>query len=545
MPQASGVENLHPKYVVCIPDWRVVRDAHKGERHIKSLKEQYLPATSGMREMGMDTSQSEGTKMYKAYLERAVFPDLIKPAVNALVGVMHREPAEIKLPAALESMRENATLDGESLMVLLRRMNEEQLMTGRVGLLVDVPKGGPDVMPLIAVYEAETMINWDTSRRKDGRLAPDLIVLDETKDERTDRFTWQRLKKFLVLELAIPDEKGEVSGVPLPPKTNAMYRSQLIVPESEHDTREQVNRQTGVSSDDSPGKAVVPKLAGKTLDEIPFVFVGSIDLSPDPDQIPMLGLANISVTIYRGEADYRHSLFMQGQDTLITMGDNAAGEEGKSARRLVGAGAVINLPLGADAKYIGVNSTGLREQREALMNDRNRSAELGANLLSSAKAGSGREAAESLKIRVAARTATILTIVETGALGLQTALKIAAVWKGANPDEVSVTPNKDFIEDESVGQDFVALMTAKAGGGPISLKTIHNWMSVKDLTELTFEEEMQLISEEEPITPPPRAGDPAGDPNEEARLREEEEREEQEANTQREEEEARSRREGR
>jgi len=550
MTQASGVENLHPKYVVCVPDWRVVRDAHLGERHVKSLKQKYLPATSGMIQMGMTDSNSAGTKQYDAYILRAVFPDLIKPAVNALVGVMHREPAEIKLPSALEPMRENATLDGESLAVLLRRMNEEQLMTGRLGLLVDVPDGGPDVTPLLAFYEAETIINWDTSRRKDGRLRPDLIVLDETADERTDRFTWQRVKKFLVLELATPEQgESDIQGVPLPPGTDAMYRSQLVLPEREHDKREGVNRQTGISSDDSPKEAIVPKLGGRTLDEIPFVFVGSIDLSPDPDQIPMLGLANLSMTIYRGEADYRHSLFMQGQDTLVTIGDVTEGEEGTAGTKLVGAGAMLPLPLGADAKYIGVNSTGLREQREALMNDRNRSSELGANLLSSAKAGSGREAAESLKIRVAARTASLMTVVMTGAAGPEAALKAAAAWKGADPDEVSVTPNLDFIEDESVGIDFIALMTAKSEGAPISLQTIHEWMRQKDLTELSFDEEMQLISEEEPIIPPTRPGEPNA--QEEAdRLREEEEaeareREDEETRTQREQEATRLRREGR
>ncbi len=524
MPTASSVENLHPKYAVCVPDWRIVRDAHKGERHVKSLKLKYLPATSGMREMGMATADTEGSKMYEAYLMRAVFPDLVKPAINALVGVMHREPAEIKLPAALEPMRENATLDGESLMVLLRRMNEEQLMTGRLGLLVDVPNGGADVIPLIAFYEAETITNWDTSRRKDGRLRPDLIILDESAEVRRDRFTWQRIRKFLVLELATPEQgETDVQGVPLPPGTDAMYRSQLIIPDREHDIREGVNRQTGISSDDSPKEAIIPALGGKTLDEIPFVFVGSIDMSPDPDQIPMLGLAHLSFTIYRGEADYRHSLFLQGQDTLVTIGDIAEGTDGKTKRRLVGAGAVIDLPMGADAKYVGVNSQGLREQREALQNDRNRSAELGANLLSSAKAGSGREAAESLKIRVAARTATLMSVVQTGAAGLEAALKMAAIWKGANPDEVSVTPNMDFIEDESIGEDFIALMTAKTGGAPVSLQTIHEWMRAKDITKLDFDTEMQLISEEEPIAPPPRSGD-TNDPDEEARLREEDER---------------------
>ena len=175
MSATSSVDTQHPLYVKRAPDWKLVRDCAEGERKVKSERLTYLPATSGMRDLGMDNPKMEGSLLYEAYITRAVFPELVQPAINALVGVMHREPADIQLPAGLEDMRENATPEGESLQVLLRRINEQQLLTGRIGLLVDVPAGGPEVVPYIVCYEAETIINWDQSRRQDGRDRADLV----------------------------------------------------------------------------------------------------------------------------------------------------------------------------------------------------------------------------------------------------------------------------------------------------------------------------------------------------------------------------------
>lgn len=492
MSSTSSVDTKHPQYLKALPNWTVTRDCVEGEPQIKSRRLTYLPATSGMRAKGMDTPQQEGALMYEAYLTRAVFPELVRPAVNALVGVMHREPATIQLPKALEGMRNNATPQGESLQTLLMRINEQQLITGRIGLLVDVPGGGADVVPYIAPYEAEAIPNWDTSRRADGRQKPDMVVLDETCDERTSRFGWERVEKYLVLDLAVP-EPDNPDGITT---AKPVYRSQLIVREMQNAKGEGKNRQTNVVAVDSPKTAVMPSLAGRTLDEIPFVFIGSVDLSPMPDQIPMLALARLCLTIYRGEADYRHTLFMQGQDTLVTIGDTPA-DSGNPHKRIVGSGASIDLPQGGDAKYIGVSSNGLAEQRQAIENDRNRASELGANLLSSSKAGS-KEAEETLKIRVAARTATLITVVKAGAEGLQQALRIAAVWKGADPEEVIVTPNMDFVEDSFAPSDLVDMMTAKRLGAPIALQSVHAWMKDKDVTALEFDEELRLIDEEEP-----------------------------------------------
>ena len=47
------LSSKHPRYADAAPDWKKVRDTHAGERRVKELGTEYLPATSGMIAAGM------------------------------------------------------------------------------------------------------------------------------------------------------------------------------------------------------------------------------------------------------------------------------------------------------------------------------------------------------------------------------------------------------------------------------------------------------------------------------------------------------------
>ncbi len=96
-------------------------------------------------------------------------------------------------------------------------------------------------------------------------------------------------------------------------------------------------------------------------------------------------------------------------------------------------------------------------------------------------------------------------IVTAGAKGLKMMLRFAAVWVDADPDEVSVKPNKDFVEDTLIGRDLVEIMTAKHLGAPLSERSVHALMRRKDLTRMEFEDEKDLIEDEDPVPIPPSA----------------------------------------
>lgn len=453
-------------------------DLYAGERAVKAKTTDYLPATKSMTLDGMGTGQV-GLEVYNAYLARAVFPDLVRIAVQTLGGLLHRKPPQIDLPSALEPMRESCTKHGESLEVLLRRINEHQMVTGRLGLLLDLPEF-PDPsnpLPYIALYNALSIRNWDDASEVEGESRLNLVVLDESSYIR-EGFEWEMKERYRVLRL------GELNA--LEGDGEAEYFAGLF-------------EGTEYVEEDM----IVPQLRGTSLQQIPFVFVNSKDLVPEPDAPPLEGLGAQALAIYRGEADYRQNLFMQGQDTLVVVGQ-ANGRDSKEGQPVrTGAGSMIQLDQGGDAKYIGVNSSGLSEQRQALAADRRRGEILAGQLMDNSSRG---ESGVALQTRLGAQTATINEIAISGAAALQKILRVAAEWMGANPEEVKVTPNLEFANHSITGQDAMDIMTARAMGAPLSIRSIHGLFAERGLTKMNYQQERELIEEENEEMPPPPVG---------------------------------------
>lgn len=474
-----SVDEKHPKYDLFVEDWQQMSDTYDGERVVKDAGTTYLFPTANMVADGMDNSNQPGYKAYEAYRQRAVFHDFVKDAITMMVDIMNRKPAQIKLPAKMEPLRERITAEGHSMRALLRDINYHQLLHSRFGLLVDVRSGeGPTALPYIATYEAPNIINWDTGKREDNKSDLDFLVLDETENERTG-FQWEEQDKFRVL-LAPDSELTSLLGEDKQGDADKFWAIPV----------------RGKDGNLANSTAIQPTIAGRGLSYIPFTFINAGDLESDPEAPVLIGLSNLTLAIYRGEADYRQTLFMQGQDTLVIIGAFMQDDDEDTLK--VGSGARIEVPLGGDAKYIGVSADGLQEQREALKADKEQAAERGARLLDFGD--TARQSGDALRIRVAARTTTLRTIAITAGEGLERSLKQIAEFVGANPDEVSVEPNLDFTDDAFTGQDVLEYMQAKALGAPLSLKTIHNNFRRKELTEKTFEEEMEEIEGERELT---------------------------------------------
>jgi Domain of unknown function (DUF4055) len=467
-----SISSKHPKYDEFYRDWLVMRDTYRGERVIKGKGLEYLPATSGMLLDGM-SGNSLGQQRYDAYKLRAVYPDCVGDAVEAMIGLMHSKPPVINLPSALMPLLEKATVSGEGLVNLLRRINEQQLITGRAGLLLDLPNNPEpnNPLPYLALYQAEDIYNWDDGAVDELSIPKlNLVVLNESEYERHDVFSWTFVEKYRVLSLGAL-QTNENTGV----YSTALFRN---------NTNEAFAQQVA----NTP--FITPSIRGKTLDVVPFVFINTKDIVPTPDDPPLLGLAQLALAIYRGEADYRQNLFMQGQDTLVVIG---SGEDNFR----IGSGATITLPQGGDAKFIGVTATGLAEQRQSLENDKMAAAHKAGQLIDTRSRD--KESGDALRIRVAAQTATLNQIAITGAAALENLLKIAATWVGANPDEVEITPSLDFTNTELSSKTLIELMTAKTMGAPLSRKSIHKLMQSKNLTDYGYDEEIEEIAEEEPF----------------------------------------------
>lgn len=474
-----GIDAKHPSYIKFQNDWLMLRDFYAGPQKVKDQGEKYLPATEGMRLDGLEKGKP-GYNAYEAYKSRARVPGYVKKAVEVIVGLLHQKEAIIELPPELEYLRNRASVNGEPLKALHRRINVEQVFTGRVGLLADMDEN-PDPAhpdPYIALYTAESIINWDdnTNLADFGKL--ELVVLDESGHKRINKFDWKEIKKYRILEMSgdTTDEAGTVTA-------KSVYRAGAFGNETVNPAYDQT-------------MMFPPMLRGGTLDFIPFVFINSKDLLPEPDEPPLKDLAETCKGIYQSEADYRQNLYMQAQDTLVVIGGvrNPTGVAGEGDAVRTGAGSRIDIDTGGDAKYIGVSGDGIAEQRLAIEADRKRAQVAAGELIQND--GSQMESGQALTTRFNAQTATLNQIATTGAAGLEASIKQIARWKGADETKVKVTPNTEFIDFAINGAEFKALMEAKDMGFPLAEESLHALAADRGLTVLDFVTEMKLVEKD-------------------------------------------------
>lgn len=454
----------HPSYSQYAKDWIFCRDFYKGEEHVKLQAEKYLPRTMAQI-FDWNTTSKEipspdtiGKLSYSRYVQRAGFFDGVRIAVEGYLGMLHRKPPQVTLPEKCAYLTDKFSATGDNLLTTLRLVNEEQLVTGRCGLLVDVAGNGD---PYVAFYNADTIVDWHVETTADEKGQTRFVVLDES-GYRVNGLTRTYVSEYRHLVLH-----------------NGVYKF-------------------GVSNSAEPGAIPVEQLVtfsykGQTLNQIPFTFINIKDNSVDVDKPPLLPVASKCATIYRTEADYRQTLHQQGQDTLVVKSLASSQVPGAGAPSVrVGTGAMIEVEFQGDAKYIGASSTGLPEQRLAITNDKMEAMQLAGQLAQTNN--NKEESGASLSTRLGTQTSILQQIANTGAQGLAKCCRIIAGLLGANEQDVNIVPNNEFIFVTFLGQDLLTIVQAIKEGAPLSAKSIHRLCQQRGLTVMSFEDEQTEMS---------------------------------------------------
>jgi hypothetical protein len=474
-----SVNFVHPRFTYFQDDWAQCRDCYRGERVIKDAGSKYLRPTSAMCLDGYPSTSSKGWYDYEGYKHRAAFYNYTKEAVSNYLGMLWYREGSVELPKRMEFLRDKATREGESIMQLWRNMHEEALITGRGGVMADMYPGLTLEEPntYLTMYKAENIRNWDEGEKDQVvRDSLNLVVLDESTPKRNSDFGWEELRQYRVLLLGDTEVNEASNG-------KAIYYNGLFKEEDAFDHN----------------AMIAPNYRGNTWKKIPFVFFNSKDIVADPDEPPMLNLSNKDLTIYRLDADYRQTLFLQGQHTLVIIGEGSTEEGGPEKEKPVrtGAGAVIRLANPqSDAKYIGITNAGLSEMRQALEDDK-RTAEVLSGSLTDPRSNE-KESGVAMQTRVAGQTASLLSIAHTVAEALQRGLRFIAEIMGENPEDVKVTPNTEFSAAKLAPKDLLDLQSAKNSGLPITEESVHQNIKRAGLTDKSYEDEKAQLDEEEP-----------------------------------------------
>lgn len=444
--QSSNVAS-HPQYTEFQPLWQQCLDCYVGEARIKEQSTTYLPKTSQQSSTG-----AIGAEFYEAYKCRSIFYDFFKKTTQDALGLLHREPTVFDIPSYLQNYLIKTSTDNDNINSFMRRIHEQQLLTGRVGLLLDIDEITKDFISVL--YCAERIINWDSTNSP-----PRWIILDESDnvvDTSTMSYSWKN--KYVLLAL---DE-----------------RDQYFISRFEN-----WNSALLLGGEDFE----YPEYKGKRMNKLPFTFCNASSIISDVELPPLLSLSNISLSLYRGSADYRQALFMQGQATLTFIGLSS-----KEIDEILSSGMGANNFLAtsvdsAKIEYVEVAGNGISEMRESQENLKDTARNLGVELINSG----GTESGTALNTRLTIRTANLRTMAETSALAVRNQLQYAIDWAGKT-DEIKVTPNIDFVDEKLSAEDLVKMHAVYVEGG-ITSQDYYKYISENDFTELPYEEWMKEL----------------------------------------------------
>ena len=455
----------------CIAGWERIKErslqqnTHYLKENNPELKaittfDQYIRPTDSMRRLG-----EMGYQRFCDYIYRAMYYNFPAEVSTQSLGLIETEPPVIELPSELESMRSNATITSESLVKVISIMNTEQIEMGRVGLLLEPSADG--LTPYnIGVYLAEAILDWNK------------IVLDDSNEIydwyklATDEYDDDEKQIFIILRL--------VDGVYTQYKTTNLNS----------------NYETTLAEDDGyiEGSLVSPQMAESTIDTIPFVIVNVCGLGADIERPYIESVADAALSLYRASAHLEDAIHWGGESTSFTKGYGL----GEDQNIYMGNGAVNKSNLEyADAKFVtmGVDGIAPRQQNHDRLYEH--CVSLGVDLLNK-----GPESGVALKVRSNVRTASLKNLSITGALGLQTLLRVGARWMGTDDTSVVIKANTTFADIRYSADDFVKMATM-LDMGSMRYRDMYNLQVKNNITSAeTFEEwENDLPEKEEP--PPP------------------------------------------
>lgn len=446
MAHESMVTAIHPAYSDAIESWRICRDAYDGEGAIKGRgrRESYLPRLGGQE--GRD---------YENYISRAVFFPVMGTVVNGRVGQVFNKPPQFEMHESLiewgtgEITKERATLSGA-----IKSALSEVLVTGRVGVLVDLPLDGG--MPYLCNYKAEDVIGW----RKVGDEVVSLTLLEHPVESGYEEDGGYRMAQVAQYRFLTLGEDGVYVQQVFREKEGAL----LMVEEHQ------------------------PTINGVPLDFLPFTFVNASDTSSAVDKPPLLDMATLNVAHYRNSADYEQVLHMLAVPTPY--GTGIDDDEGLETLGPLEFKAIRNenAKLGL-LEFSGAGTAALKEAMEEKMAVMTA---IGGALVQGKR--SQVETAETARIRAASENSTLETICESLEQGFEQVLRHVGLWMGIE-EVVTIRINRDFINEQWSPAELKAITEAELMG-VISKETAFYQRQLLELYPegRTFEEEQDLIA---------------------------------------------------
>lgn len=334
------VNFIKPELEKAIKKYKKIQDCLAGQEAIKEAETNYLPMPNS------DDSSDENSERYEAYLERALFYNVLGRTLEGLLGLIFKVDPKVQIPSAFKSIEENANGAGLSLIQLSRRICEIVIPYSRGGIFTDYPTTGGQTTiaeieenkarPVLNFYEPWRIINWREKTVGASSLLA-LVVLQETYIKEDDGFKIAEEMQWRVLRLG-PSNENNLPGII---NDENIYTVEIW---------REVDKNFAISESYQPTKA-----DGKYFEKIPFQFVGAKNNDSRIDKPLFIDIANLNIAHYRNSADFEEACFMLGQPTPWASGLTETWvSKVLKGKIMLGSRAFLPLPENAEAGLLQV-----------------------------------------------------------------------------------------------------------------------------------------------------------------------------------------------
>lgn len=464
-PAAPSVE-----YMEMMPPITICRDVMGGTEPMRQRRTDYLPRGS-----------AEGIRDYNARLREALLFNALRRTVNGLVGMVFRAPPRLsaEVPQAFKDHWENIDNRGTPGPKFLKDTARDALVAGHAGILVDYPRVTPGqsvadvkklgVRPFWVRYRAEDILRVETGEDH-GRMVLERVVLRETL--RQPGYTRERPVQFRVF-----------------------LRGEAPLPGANRKTLYEVWRPTAGNA-----KTLERTDAGLLdQEEIPFhLLIAEAETETyGVTEPPLLDLAYCNIRHYQVSSEFSFGLHIGLIPIPIFIGRD-------TTKKTIAASSKngVDLPIGADAKYLEPSGKAYEVAQNELGALEQRMAALGLAMLQrETRAAETAEAKAMDKAESDSALTSFATNIEAAA---NACLKTHGAWLDVTPEQVGkIALNRDFLGIRLTPQDVTAVQALHAAG-EISLDTLWDILERGDVLPPGFdrEKERQRLEEEEAARPP-------------------------------------------
>jgi hypothetical protein len=439
----------HPQYDKYFPRWKAVNDICDGE-HINDYIIDIRPN---------DTSE-ENESRNRSFKERAVFSAVAGYTSRGLTGIMFSKWPVLKVPSQLEYMFESADGAGVSLYQQSQEVARDQIRVGRSGLFVDYPanqgdssqsdmQSGEMFAPIMHI-KAEQILNWNTTR-EGGRTKLSLVVIyDQIRMESPSGFVFDLVDVIYELRL--------IDGV--------------------YVFREWRTAVAGGGAWEMVDEVVPRDGYGNTWDEIPFVFVGSNDNTPDVDAPPMYDIVRVNIGHLNNSAIYEDSVFITGQPQPWMSGIDFNWVQDAMASGMY-FGAPVMLPVPAGERFEIAQAQPNSMAKEAMNDKLEMMIGLGAMFI---QPGSAAKTATQTQGEQMVQHSVLSLIASNCSEAYTKALKWAARFMAADESQCEYTVKQNFT-DANPSPQMLQQIVASFLQGAIPLADYHRWMQRNQLAD--------------------------------------------------------------